>query len=338
MTALASVRSALHPHDILRIATVGLRTRRLRAYLSALGIAIGIAAMVAVLGISESSRADLLSTLDRLGTNLLTAQAAGGFANRDDAAFPATAEAMLGRIGPVQTVASVTSVDAIVLRNDLVSEDRTGGLSVTAADLHLLDALGGQVADGEWLDPARSDLPAVVLGAASLAEVAAATGLDPRDVAVAVRRLIAGGLVGTGEGGRLTPHQEAFKEAVRQAGPAGGRGRDRRGGGPGWPRRGGGRGAGGRGGGCAVGRSPGRGAPVSVSQPRARGGRPGRSRRRGSRRWDSGRALLRPATRLSGSSPPWRSFCSKWTPARFLRTSSSEVSCAFTSSASPARA
>jgi putative ABC transport system permease protein len=165
MTAVTAARSSLHPQDILRIATVGLRTRRLRAYLSALGIAIGIAAMVAVLGISESSRADLLSTLDRLGTNLLTAQAGGGIANRDDAAFPATAETMLRRIGPVQTVASVTSVDAIVLRNDFVSEDRTGGLSVTAADLHLLDALGGQVADGEWLDSARSDLPVVVLGA-----------------------------------------------------------------------------------------------------------------------------------------------------------------------------
>ena len=56
---------------MLRTGSLGLRTRRLRAALSALGIAIGIASMVAVLGISESSKADLLAQLDRLGTNLL---------------------------------------------------------------------------------------------------------------------------------------------------------------------------------------------------------------------------------------------------------------------------
>ena len=65
--------SRLAPRDVLRVGAVGLRARRLRAALSALGIAIGIAAMVAVLAISESSKADLLSSLDRLGTNLLTA-------------------------------------------------------------------------------------------------------------------------------------------------------------------------------------------------------------------------------------------------------------------------
>jgi putative ABC transport system permease protein len=166
MTAtVARTRSTLHPQDLVRVATVGLRTRPLRAYLSALGIAIGIAAMVAVLGISESSRADLLSALDRLGTNLLTVQAGGGIAAAEDAEVPETAEPMLRRIAPVQSVSSVTSVDATVRRTDFVPEDQTGGMSVKAADVQLLDALGGSVADGEWLDAARSDLPVVVLGA-----------------------------------------------------------------------------------------------------------------------------------------------------------------------------
>jgi putative ABC transport system permease protein len=164
MTAVAHARSSLHPQDLVRVATVGLRTRPLRAYLSALGIAIGIAAMVAVLGISESSRADLLSTLDRLGTNLLTVQAGGGLGGAEDAELLDTAEPMLGRIAPVQSVSSVTSVDASVRRTDIVPEDRTGGITVKAADAELLDALGGNVADGEWLDAARSDLPVVVLG------------------------------------------------------------------------------------------------------------------------------------------------------------------------------
>jgi putative ABC transport system permease protein len=156
--------SALAPSDVLRVASLGLRSRRLRASLSALGIAIGIAAMVAVLGISESSKANLLQALDRLGTNLLVVEAGGGFIGNDDAALPTTSEAMLRRIGPVQEVSSVTSVDATVLRTDLAPSDQTGGITVKAADTELLDTLVGEMAAGEWLDEARAGLPVVVLG------------------------------------------------------------------------------------------------------------------------------------------------------------------------------
>jgi putative ABC transport system permease protein len=159
-------RSALHPGDLLRVASVGLRSRRLRAGLSALGIAIGIAAMVAVLGISESSKRDLLSSLDRLGTNLLTVEGGDGFGfAADDGALPATATPMLSRIGPVQAVSSVSVVDASVRRTDLVPSTQTGGITVQATDPALLGTLRAELADGEWLDEARSDLPVVVLGA-----------------------------------------------------------------------------------------------------------------------------------------------------------------------------
>ena len=156
--------SALHPYDLLRVASIGLRSRRLRASLSALGIAIGIAAMVAVLGISESSKANLLQALDELGTNLLVVEAGGGFIGNEDAALPTTAETMLRRTGPVDQVSSVTSVDATVLRTDLAPADQTGGITVKAADTELLETLVGEMADGEWLDEARAGLPVVVLG------------------------------------------------------------------------------------------------------------------------------------------------------------------------------
>ncbi|HKA85153.1 MAG TPA: ABC transporter permease [Acidimicrobiales bacterium] len=156
--------SALHSGDLFRVASIGLRSRRLRASLSALGIAIGIAAMVAVLGISESSKANLLQALDRLGTNLLVVEAGGGFIGNEDAALPTTAEAMLRRIGPVDDVSSVTSVDATVLRTDLAPSDQTGGITVKAADTELLETLVGEMVDGEWLDDARAGLPVVVLG------------------------------------------------------------------------------------------------------------------------------------------------------------------------------
>ena len=164
--------SALHKGDLFRVGAVGLLSRRLRASLSALGIAIGIAALVGVLGISESSKGDLLSSLDRLGTNMLTVQAGEGFGIGGDAALPSTATRMLRRIGPVQSVAAITDVDATVRRTDMVPEDRTSGISVKAADTELLSALAGQVADGRWLDRASGDLPVVVLGSVAAERLA----------------------------------------------------------------------------------------------------------------------------------------------------------------------
>ena len=171
-------RSKLHAADVLRVGSVGLLSRRLRAALSALGIAIGIAAMVGVLGISQSSSAALLSSLDRLGTNLLTVQAGTGI-GAGDATLPTTSELMLRRIGPVQTVSSVTSVDATVRRTDLVPETRTQGLTVKAADLDLVESLAGSVANGRWLDAASAQLPVVVLGSVAAERL----GID--DVAIA---------------------------------------------------------------------------------------------------------------------------------------------------------
>ena len=92
--------SRLHTSDAFRTATVGLHTRKLRAALSALGIMIGIAAMVGVLGLSESSKSDLLAQLDRLGTNLLTVQAGTGI-GLGSGELPDEAAAMITRIGPV---------------------------------------------------------------------------------------------------------------------------------------------------------------------------------------------------------------------------------------------
>ncbi|MGW6460229.1 ABC transporter permease, partial [Streptomyces sp. NPDC055078] len=124
--------SRLGPRDVLKVGAVGLRTRPLRAFLSALGIAIGIAAMVAVVGISSSSRAGLDRTLASLGTNLLTVSPGTTMAG-DDAKLPLEAEAMVGRIGPVDSVSATGKLDeARVYRNDRIPEAETGGLSAYA--------------------------------------------------------------------------------------------------------------------------------------------------------------------------------------------------------------
>jgi putative ABC transport system permease protein len=156
--------SRLHVADIGRTAAVGLRSRMTRAVLSALGIAIGIASMVAVLGLSDSSKSELLATLDRLGTNLLTVQAGEGI-GRGSAELPETAAAMISRIGPVDETAAVAAVDANVYRTDLMPSDRTNGLTVHAVDLTLLETLAGSLQTGEWLDAASANYPVTVLGA-----------------------------------------------------------------------------------------------------------------------------------------------------------------------------
>jgi putative ABC transport system permease protein len=155
--------SRLPAIDVVRVGAVGLRTRRLRAALSALGIAIGIAAMVAVLGLSQSSKSDLIATLDRLGTNLLRVSP-GQTILGEDAELPDQAGPMIGRIGPVDDVAAVETVDATVRRTNYIPEEETGGISVMAADLDLLTTLGAPVRRGAYLDAATSRFPAVVLG------------------------------------------------------------------------------------------------------------------------------------------------------------------------------
>ena len=165
MNGAALERSRLAPADVLRTGALGLRTRRLRAALSSLGIAIGIASMVAVLGISESSKADLLAQLDRLGTDLLRVAPGQSFLG-DDAVLPEAAPAMLARVDGVQSVAATRTLAGVtVRRTDLVDPVETGGISVVAADPSLATAVGAQMREGRFLDAALARYPVVVLGA-----------------------------------------------------------------------------------------------------------------------------------------------------------------------------
>jgi putative ABC transport system permease protein len=165
-TALLSP-ARLGPRDVLRVGGAGLRTRPLRAVLSALGIAIGIAAMVAVVGISSSSRAELDRTLAALGTNLLTV-APGNTLAGADATLPMESVSMISRIGPIKDVAATGKVpDTKVYRSDRIPVGQSGGITVQAAQLDLPQTVGATVADGTWLNAATEKYPAVVLGSAS---------------------------------------------------------------------------------------------------------------------------------------------------------------------------
>jgi putative ABC transport system permease protein len=168
VTATASLTTTRLPFaDLARLSVVGLRTRKLRAGLSALGIAIGVAAIVAVLGLSASSQAGLLSEINELGTNLLTVSD-GQSLTGATAELPPRAPGMIGRISGVQRVQSTGVVNgANAYRNPYIPAAATNGLTVQAASLQLLPAIATTVAQGRYLNAATAQEPVAVLGAAS---------------------------------------------------------------------------------------------------------------------------------------------------------------------------
>ncbi|WP_431923231.1 ABC transporter permease [Nonomuraea jabiensis] len=158
------VAARMRPRDVIRVGGAGLRARPLRVFLSALGIAIGIAAMLGVVGISASSQENLNRQLEALGTNLLTVSP-GQTLFGEASHLPAESEGMIGQIGPVTAVTATGTTPAKVYRNDHIPEAQTSSVSVTAARLDLVEDVGATVVSGAWLNEATHRYPATVLGA-----------------------------------------------------------------------------------------------------------------------------------------------------------------------------
>lgn len=148
--------------DVVRLGLTGIRTRKLRAALSALGISIGIATMIVVTAIPASSQAELLNQLSALGTNLLRAEPNPG--SDPPVLLPANAVDMVRRIGPVTTAAEVANTHTTVRRSDRADPDNSAEISVLASGLNLLDAVNGHVHSGQFLSASTQDFPTVVLG------------------------------------------------------------------------------------------------------------------------------------------------------------------------------
>lgn len=169
-------RSRMRPQDIAGLAAFGIRTRTLRSALSALGIAVGVATIVAVLGISQSSSARLIAQLNQLGTNLLTVTPSSLFSGGRPA-LPSTSPGMVQRIGPVQAASAIGDVPANVFRSDRIDPANTDAITVYAALPNLMATLVGRLAHGRFLDSATDRFPAVVLGSTT----AQALGVDRAD-------------------------------------------------------------------------------------------------------------------------------------------------------------
>ncbi len=167
MTAAAPAAARLRPADLAALASIGLRTRKLRAALSALGIAIGVAAIVAVLGLAASAQAALLAEIARLGTNLLTVSNGQTFSGAT-AELPDAAPGMIARLPGVTAVQDTGTVSgASVYKSPLIPAIETNALSVDAATLDLPTVAGTSLAQGRFLNAATAREPVAVLGAST---------------------------------------------------------------------------------------------------------------------------------------------------------------------------
>ncbi len=177
------MKKKLKINDLFMVAFYGVKARRGRAALTSIGIGIGIAAIVAVTGISASGRADLLATLESLGTNLIKASPQAGFFGTQEN-LPDGVLGMVERIGPVQEVTSTTQTDLLVRRTDFISEFEGGGISTLVTRSELLDVVGGKLAEGRFIKDGLSDIPVTVLGSVT------ATRLGIRDLSIPTKILI----------------------------------------------------------------------------------------------------------------------------------------------------
>ena len=164
---MTPLRSRLRAADLLPVGTVGLRSRPVRAALSLIGVAIGIAAVVAVLGITRSSQADLLARIDRLGTDMLTVSSGQSLAGQE-VPLPDTAPATIARTPGVTGAAATAELAGVnAYRSDLVPPQLTGGVGVRATALDLLATVGGTLEHGGFLSGTTDRYPAAVLGHAA---------------------------------------------------------------------------------------------------------------------------------------------------------------------------
>ena len=177
------MKQRLKIKDLFFVALYGVRARRGRAALTSIGIGIGIAAIVAVTGISASGRADLLATLESLGTNLIKASPQAGFFGTQEK-LPDGVVGMVERIGPVEEVTSTTQTDLIVRRSDFIAEFEGGGISTIVTSPELLKVVGGNLIEGRFIQDGLSNIPVTVLGSVTASRLGINTLETPTKILI----------------------------------------------------------------------------------------------------------------------------------------------------------
>lgn len=139
--------------DLVRVAMTGLLARKIRTLLLLLGPMIGVAAIIAAVGLTDSAKGDLKAKVAELGTNLIEASASSSFGGQN----PTLPEDVVERALTVTTVESVAPV--VELSNIIVTpyeeareKYETVPIPVVAVTPELPKVLEVPLVGGRWIN------------------------------------------------------------------------------------------------------------------------------------------------------------------------------------------
>ncbi|MEY3680515.1 MAG: hypothetical protein RL547_1128, partial [Actinomycetota bacterium] len=139
--------------DLLRVSLSGLAARKMRTVLLLLGPMIGVAAIIAAVGLTDSAKGDLKAKVAELGTNLVEISASSSF-GQETPLLPEDAIERALTVTTVETVASVRQLSNVLVTpyTEAREEFETVPVPVLAADDVLPDVLEVDLVAGRWLD------------------------------------------------------------------------------------------------------------------------------------------------------------------------------------------
>ena len=164
-------RSRLRPGDLLDEMLAGVFARPVRALLTTLGTVLGLASLIATLGLSRTAGSQIIDQFDELTASQVMVTARGNGRGGQTGSLPWNVEDRLDRLNGVVASGAVADVINPGSVRTVPVIDLTGRydhvVPVLAASSGVLDAVRGHVAVGRWFDAGhvRRGDPVAVIGA-----------------------------------------------------------------------------------------------------------------------------------------------------------------------------
>ena len=170
-------RSRIKPGDLVDEMLAGIFARPMRALLTTLGTVLGLASLVATLGLSRTAGSQIIDQFDELSASQVMVTARSNPNGSTAGALPWNVEDRLDRLNGVVAAGAVADVINPGNVRTVPVLDLTGEyehvVPVVAASAGVLDAVRGHIAVGRWFDAGhvkRGD-PVAVIGADLAAEL-----------------------------------------------------------------------------------------------------------------------------------------------------------------------
>jgi putative ABC transport system permease protein len=184
--------------DLVSVAIGGLLARKVRTLLLLMGPVIGVAAIVAAVGLTDSAKGDLKRKVAQLGTNLITATAASSFGSQKPK-LPADAVKRAEQVDTVEKVSAVVQLTDITVSpyEKARKKYETTPIPVLAADTRLPYVLEVPMVSGRWISRADAQLASrsVVIGSGLANEIGYLPG-ENRTIDLAGRQYGVIGILG----------------------------------------------------------------------------------------------------------------------------------------------